>query len=44
MNQAVYEENFLLRRSDQALARAAQGDGGVIIPGNVQKNMEVWHG
>ena len=35
----MYQEKFLLRKSDNALAQAAQGSGGVTIPGGVQ---ETW--
>ena len=34
---AGYQETFLLRRSGEALAQAAQGGGGVTIPGDVQE-------
>ena len=35
--QVRYKENFILRRSDNALEQAAQGIGGVTIPGCVQE-------
>ena len=37
--QVEYLEKFLLRKSGKALVHAAQGDGGVTIPGGVQ---EMW--
>ena len=33
----IYQEKFLLGQSHNALGQAAQGDGGVTIPGGVQK-------
>lgn len=33
----------LLRNSGKALELAAQGNGGVTIPGGVQGNVEMWH-
>jgi len=35
-NQAGYWEKFLLRKSGNALAQAAQRGGGVTIPGGIQ--------
>ena len=37
--QVGYYEKFLLRKSGEALAQAAQGGGGVTVPGGVQ---ELW--
>ena len=35
--QVGYSEEFLLRKSDEALEQPAQGGGGVTVPGGVQK-------
>ena len=35
--QAGYQEKFLLRKSDEAVTQAAQGSGGVTVPGGVQE-------
>ena len=35
--QVGYYEEFLLRKSDEALEEAAQGSGGVTIPGGVHE-------
>ena len=35
MVQVGYEEEFLLRKSSEAVAQAAQGGGGVTVPGGV---------
>ena len=35
--QVGYKEKFLLRNSDEAVAQAAQGGGGVTIHGGVQE-------
>jgi len=35
--QVGYEEEFLLRESSEAVAQAAQGGGGVTVPGGVQE-------
>ena len=35
--QVGYEEKFLLRRSGEALERAAQGGGGVTVPDGIQE-------
>jgi len=32
-----YEKQFLLRKSGDALEQAAQGDGGVTVPGSVKE-------
>ena len=37
--QVGYQETFLLKKSDDALAQAAQGGGGVTIPEDIQ---ETW--
>ena len=34
--QVGYEEEFLLRKSSEAVAQAAQGGGAVTVPGGVQ--------
>jgi len=39
-DQVGYWEKFLLRKSGEALAQAAQGGGGVTVPGGVQELCE----
>jgi len=36
-SQVAYKEEFLLRKSGDAVAQAAQGSGGVTISGDVQE-------
>ena len=39
-SQVAYKEEFLLRKSGDAVAQAAQGSGGVTISGDVQETFQ----